>query len=63
MARPKRKTARRNLELTPDELGLLMNALSYVCHGVALDEFETLFGGTRHEAEQLLDRLAKAKSV
>jgi len=63
MARPKKKTARRGLELTTDEIGLLTNALNYVCNGIALDEFETLFGGTRREAERLLDKLARAKSA
>ena len=41
-----------------DELVILQNALNYVCNAVDLEEFSTLIGAEREDAERLLERLA-----
>lgn len=45
-----------------DELVILQNALNYVCNAVDLEEFSTLIGAEREEAERLLERLAHRRS-
>lgn len=55
----KRSKTGATMELSREEIGLLTNALNYVCHGVALDEFATLFGAEKREAAALLDALSE----
>ncbi len=47
------------VDLTPDELTIIHNALNEVCNGVKLgEEFETRIGYTRTAARALLARLS-----
>ena len=47
------------VELTPDELRIICNALNEVCNGVGLgDEFETRIGSTVDTSRNLLARLS-----
>jgi hypothetical protein len=43
------------LELSPDDLCLLNNALNEVCNGVDVPEFHTRMGASLEEARNLLD--------
>ena len=49
------------LEVTRAELILLNNALNEVCHGIDIDEeeFPTRLGGSRKEAQALLQRIGQ----
>ena len=42
-----------------DELVILQNALNYVLNAVDLEEFSTLIGAEREEAERVLERMAR----
>lgn len=57
---PRKKPS--NFALDADELGVLINALNYVCNGVALAEFTTVIGTTRRKALKILDKLDAKRS-
>ena len=42
-----------------DEILILQNALNYVCHAIDLEEFSTLIGAEREEAERVLERMVR----
>ncbi len=51
------------VELTPEELRIICNALNEICNGVGLDdEFETRIGTTVEAARKLLSRLSAAEN-
>jgi len=46
------------LELTKDEMGIIINALNEVCNGIDLEgEFDTRMGCTVEEARELLEKI------
>lgn len=45
------------IELSAEELVLVVNALNEVCNGLDISEFATRLGGSREAAEQLLSEV------
>jgi len=46
------------VELTPDELLIITNALNEVCNGLEMPEFSTRIGADRAEALELLREMS-----
>ncbi len=54
--------ARMSVELAPQELVIMCNALNEVCNGIDLhDEFDTRIGARVEEARHLLARLTQMR--
>jgi hypothetical protein len=57
------KSVMLSVDLTPEEITIIRNALNEVCHGVDLHgEFETRIGATMDEGRRLLARLLQVES-
>jgi hypothetical protein len=49
-----------SLQLSRQELAAICNALSEVCHGLRVVDFEAKMGGKRSEVEHTLDEISNA---
>jgi hypothetical protein len=58
------ESATLSVDLSPEELRIICNALNEVCHGVDLHgEFETRIGATMDEGRRLLARLLQSRKA